>query len=140
MRMPWQKPAPDLGEASKEAGGGAHETSVVDAFTVRLRERGVTDPEAADLARCMTPDLLRRQPSARAAYLDGAAASWHATSDTRAQLEKSVTDIKEVDRLMGAFTGELSKLDEVLEVLAAYVRRMRTSKNDTETSAGQTLH
>ena len=39
---------------------------------------------------------------------------------------------------MGAFTGELSKLDEVLEVLAAYVRRMRTSNGDS--SAGQTLH
>lgn len=138
MRMPWWKSAKDAEHASKEADGEASEATLVDPFAVRLRERGVTDPDAADLAERMTPDLLRRQPSARAAYLDGVAAGWHATSDTRAQLDRSLTDIKEVERLMGAFTGELSKLDEVLEVLAAYVRRMRSSKD--ETSTGQTLH
>ena len=109
-----------------------------DGFAERLRERGVTAPDALDLAQRMAPDLMRRQPSAREAYLDGVAACWHATSDTRAELDRSLTDIKEVERLMGAFTGELSKLDEVLEVLAAYVRRMRTSNG--ETSQGQTLH
>ena len=32
---------------------------------------------------------------------------------------------EKVERLLGAFSGELEKLDEVLEVLAAYAQRMR---------------
>jgi len=40
---------------------------------------------------------------------------------------RNAKELKEVERLMGAFAGELTKLDEVVEVLAAYVRRMRSS-------------
>lgn len=138
MRVPWRKSSTGADDAALKADEAAKEATAVDAFTARLRERGVTEAEALDLSRRLAPDLLRRQPSARAAYLDGVAATWHATRDTRAELDRSLTDIKEVERLMGAFTGELSKLDEVLEVLAAYVRRMRSSNG--ESSAGQTLH
>ena len=35
-------------------------------------------------------------------------------------------------RLMGSFAGELTKLDEVLEVLAAYLRRMLDRYGDIE--------
>lgn len=139
MRMPWRKSAPGAEADAKTKEAAASGQAPRDCFVERLRERGVTDGDAADLARRLEADLQRRQPSARESYLDGVAATWHATRDTRAQLDRSLTDIKEVERLMGAFTGELSKLDEVLEVLAAYVRRMRTS-NGGESSAGQTLH
>jgi hypothetical protein len=138
MRVPWRKSVSGGEDGAPKAADAAKEATAAEGFTARLRERGVTEAEAVDLARRLAPDLMRRQPSARAAYLDGVASTWHATRDTRAELDRSLTDIKEVERLMGAFTGELSKLDEVLEVLAAYVRRMRTSNG--ETSAGQTLH
>ena len=39
----------------------------------------------------------------------------HTTED----VARSLLGLKEVERMMGAFSGELSKLDEVLEVLAA---------------------
>jgi len=142
MRMPWRKSAPDADactDAATTTDAAGSEQQAVEGFARRLRERGVTAEEATDLARRLAAELQGRQPSAREAYLDGAAATWHTTRDVRAQLDRSLTDIKEVERLMGAFTGELSKLDEVLEVLAAYVRRMRTS-NAGETSTGQTLH
>lgn len=37
-------------------------------------------------------------------------------------------DLQEIERLMAAFVGELSKLDEVLEVLSAHVERMRLAR------------
>ena len=46
-------------------------------------------------------------------------------------------EVKQLERLMVGCATELRKLDEVLEVLAAYVRRMRTS---TDESGNQVLH
>jgi len=36
------------------------------------------------------------------------------------------TEVREVERMLGAFAEELDKMDEVLAVLAATVRRMRS--------------
>ena len=47
--------------------------------------------------------------------------------------------IQELERLMSSFAGELSKLDESLEVLAAHLRRMRTQM-DGPGRPGRTLH
>ena len=55
-----------------------------------------------------------------------------------AQAEPRTESLQELERLMGGFAGELTKLDELLEVLAAYVKRMRTSssaKAKTNTTA-----
>ncbi len=135
MRIPWRKHAePAEGDRSPTA----PDLGAVDALEKRLRERGVGEADARHLAEHLAVQLDAQGRGGREAFVDGIAAGWHASSETRARLDKSVSDIKEVERLMGAFTGELSKLDEVLEVLAAYVRRMRTSKR--ETSEGQTLH
>lgn len=49
----------------------------------------------------------------------------------------TLAGLEEVQRLLGAFTSELQKLEEALETMAAYVTRMRTQ---TVTSRGETLH
>ena len=54
-----------------------------------------------------------------------------------ARVERSLRDVREVERLLGAFSGELEKLDEVLEVLAAYAQRMRPQPAKRER---RTLH
>jgi hypothetical protein len=113
--------------------------AAIQAITSQLRERGVSDPDARGLAEQLVPDFERLGRAARASFLDGVAAGWYACAETRARLDQTVSEIKEVERLMGAFTGELSKLDEVVEVLAAYVRRMRTPTK-VETSEGQIVH
>jgi hypothetical protein len=61
------------------------------------------------------------------AILDGAALGFRAQHAVSEELAKSAVDLQEIQRLMSSFAGELSKLDEVLEVLAAYLRRMRTA-------------
>lgn len=40
-------------------------------------------------------------------------------------------DLQEIERLMAAFVGELSKLDEVLDVLNAHVERMRSARSES---------
>jgi len=139
MRIPWRKSAAPT-DADRET--RAHEASQVDAIEIlgaQLRERGVTDPDARSLAEHLAPQVAHTRRAGRETFIDGIAAGWHAASESRVRLDRTVSEIKEVERLMGAFTGELSKLDEVLEVLAAYVRRMRTSKK-VESSAGEILH
>ena len=40
-------------------------------------------------------------------------------------------DLGEIERLMAAFVGALSKLDEVLNVLNAHVERMRSARSES---------
>ena len=67
-------------------------------------------------------------PDAR--LLDGVALGCAALTGSSQGLEDSYRELREMERLMGAFSGELSKLDEILEVLAAYARRMRDNSTD----------
>ena len=116
----------------------ARDACTRDEVSSSLQERGITSEDAGALADRLTPDVAERDRQGRGDYLDGVAMSWHALGDARGQLDGRLREIREVERLMGAFTGELSKLDEVLEVLAAYVRRMR-SGNDSPREQ-RTLH
>lgn len=90
-----------------------------------LLEEGVAQEWAPRLA----PALCERQAelgegSARALIL-GARIATEAQAEIQVSLERQIRDVREVERLLGAFSGELEKLDEVLEVLAAYAQRMR---------------
>lgn len=64
----------------------------------------------------------------RRVLLDGIALAFGVQQEVTGELSRNLRGLREVERLMGSFSGELSKLDEVLEVLAAYVRRMRSTK------------
>lgn len=70
-----------------------------------------------ELGRGTSPALIR-----------GAALAMAIQAETQAEVERNLRDVREVERLLGAFTGELQKLDEVLEVLSAYAQRMRPQK------------
>lgn len=139
MRIPWRKSAVRTRDGAMTAAQDTPDCAAVQAISSQLRERGVSDADARGLAEQVLPDFDRLGRAARAPFLDGVAAGWYACAETRARLDQTASEIKEVERLMGAFTGELSKLDEVVEVLAAYVRRMRTPTK-VETSEGQTVH
>ena len=43
----------------------------------------------------------------------------------RLRLVRSAYELDEIQRLMGAFVGELKKLDEALQLLATYLVRIR---------------
>lgn len=102
------------------------ETAARDRIRAGLEARGV-DPQAAEALA----DQVRHEMDPNAvtgdSLLDGVALGFRIQNGIADALAKSTSELQEIERLMGAFASELSKLDEVLEVLAAHLRRMRTA-------------
>jgi hypothetical protein len=94
-----------------------------------LVARGVSNDSAGRLARRLEQQVAARGQDRYETLLDGAALAFRAQSEADAEAEQSSRDLQEIERMMNAFAGELVKLDETLDVLAAYVRRMRTSSS-----------
>ncbi|MEZ4330383.1 MAG: hypothetical protein R3F35_01410 [Myxococcota bacterium] len=110
----------------------------IEDWEARIEAAGID----ADWATRLAPRLAESQPAlgrgSSSALIRGAALALALQSETQAHVERSLKDVREVERLLGAFTGELAKLDEVLEVLAAYAQRMRPQKPNG--SSGRLLH
>jgi hypothetical protein len=102
-----------------------------------LEQRGIQAELRPLLAKRLEAALGDHGEVSRAAMLDGVGMALGVQSEVSLELSRSLRGLRELERLMGAFSGELSKLDEVLEVLAAYVRRMRSSKPE---EADRVLH
>jgi len=79
------------------------------------------------LAQCVVEQLPALGEDRYQIFLAGLVAGLDAHKEAQQEIAGSMRDLQELERLMGAFAGELSKLDEVLEVLAAYVCRMRSA-------------
>ncbi len=94
-------------------------------WQARLIALGVSETSAIRLAKELTPAYRDLGPGSASALLEGARLTFIAQAQQQASVERNLREVKEVERLLGAFTGELEKLDEVLEVLAAYAQRMR---------------
>jgi hypothetical protein len=100
-------------------------------------ERKLAEIQADLVARGLDVALARRLAQAiekRAAALDGgryqgvvAGIALAVTAQRREveALRKAADELGEMQRLLGSFTDELTKLDEALETLAAYVVRMK---------------
>jgi hypothetical protein len=84
---------------------------------------GVVEGLYRNAARCDARDYEQ--------LLAGIGLACRSLADSRREFSAHQRDLREMERLMGAFSGELGKLDEVLEVLAAYARRMRTTSKQT---------
>lgn len=120
------------------AGRSATSTIHASKLQSELERRGVTCEYGRLLSGRLEQGLAGRSQQEATAVLDGIGIAFSVQQETSQQLAESVRGLKEMERIMGAFSGELSKLDEVLEVLAAYVRRMRTSRSPDEPT--RTLH
>jgi hypothetical protein len=99
----------------------------VEDWEARLVELGITSEVAEALAPRLVP--LSRELGGRSAeaLLRGAVMAVEVQAEAHARVERNLRDVREVERLLGAFSGELEKLDEVLEVLGAYAQRMRSN-------------
>jgi hypothetical protein len=107
-------------------------------WEARLAAAGVAPEWAARLAPALAASQREIGRGSAPALIRGAALAVAMQAESQTQVERSLRDVREVERLLGAFSGELEKLDEVLEVLAAYAQRMRP-----QTPAGsprRTLH
>jgi len=103
----------------------------------RLTDEGVSAEWAPPLARRLEGLHHEMGRGSATTLIRAAAAAVEVQSEARAYVERNMRDVKEVERLLGAFSGELEKLDEVLEVLAAYAQRMR---NKPAKKQRHTLH
>jgi hypothetical protein len=131
--MGW-KPEPD--ERAAAPVPPQRENALRDGISADLQVRGVVAPAAEALAGHLVRQLDGRDHE-RAVLLDGVALGFCAQDAVAEQLARSAGELQEIERLMSSFAGELSKLDEVLEVLAAYLRRMRTA---SPLSSARLLH
>ena len=91
-----------------------------------LIDAGVSPDWAPRLATRLEGLDTEFGPESRNALLRATAEAVDVQSEVQADVERNLRDVREVERLLGAFTGELEKLDEVLGVLGAYAQRMRS--------------
>ena len=105
--------------------------------TADLAQVGLIGEEAKRIGEAIVEQLRLTGPGGYEDLLAGVRFSHQARTDVAADLTRMQRELKQLERLMGGFATELRKLDEVLEVLAAYVRRMRTSVGD---DGNQVLH
>ena len=94
-------------------------------WEARIAAAGVAPEWAAKLAPGLAASQREIGRGSAPALIRGAALAVALQAESQAQAERSLRDVREVERLLGAFSGELEKLEEVLEVLAAYAQRMR---------------
>jgi hypothetical protein len=87
-----------------------------------LEGKGVATEFSQPVADRLAAIVRDRSPAEYEAILDGVAAAYgvHRRDFDVAR------DVKELQRLMDGFTGELRKLEEGLQLLSAYLQRMRS--------------
>ena len=134
----WQREA-FLDSAKKVTTARRSEPQSGQEWQARLIEAGISESWAIRLAEQLLPVHRDLGPGSATGLLEGARLTFAAQAAEQASVERNLREVKEVERLLGAFTGELEKLDEVLEVLAAYAQRMRT-KPAKPKPARRTLH
>jgi len=101
------------------------EPARVEEWESRLVDLGVGGDWAARLAPRLSAQHAELGRGSALGLMQGAAIATEVQSEAQADVERNLRDVREVERLLGAFSGELEKLDEVLEVLSAYAQRMR---------------
>jgi hypothetical protein len=131
-----------------ESRGSARARSKVDqgdptslkAWEERLIELGVTESWASRIAEKLMPAQRKLGSGSASALILGATLTFGTQAEQQASVDRNLREVKEVERLLGAFSGELEKLDEVLEVLAAYAQRMRNKPGKLGKAERRLLH
>ena len=103
-----------------------------------LERLGVTAELRDALCQRLEPIAPSLSDDAYQAALAGIAAAYDVHRVGEAALERSMGDLREIQRLLGAFSDEMRKLDEALRVLSTYVQRMRTKTRAPERT--RTVH
>jgi hypothetical protein len=92
-----------------------------------LQTRGVAGVAAEALSTLIASKVESQDPEAYEAMLDGVALAVASHSEVGDGNTDRAGECREIERLMGSFAEELNKLDEVLQVLAAHLSRMRST-------------
>lgn len=128
----------DVGQGDLSSSEGSlMELSKRERLKRHLERRGVPSESAVVLAGRLEPRLEGLDSEACTLVLEGVADAFRGQSESRDVLTDRLCEVREIERLMASFAEELGKLDEVLEVLAAHVRRMRIK---SEASGSHNYH
>ncbi len=136
MRELWRRAAGVMQAVARQE-REAPEPVDLEQWESRLVEEGVSSEWAGRLAEPLERHYRSLGRGSATMLIRGAAAAVETQTEVYADVERNLRDVREVERLLGAFSGELEKLDEVLEVLAAYAQRMRAQP---ARRARRTLH
>ena len=102
-----------------------------------LELRGLSPDVAARMSLCIEDRAASLTKEDYETLLDGVSLAAAAQEETAAEMAQHLNDLQEIERLMSGFSRELGKLDEVLEVMAVHVRKMR---NNAPTTGERLLH
>jgi hypothetical protein len=112
-------------DAARSAPRAAAERERSEAIRSELGRRGISDEFARAIAQQLEPfaaDLAAEQLDA---VLSGVALAYGVHRRSIDAFRRTVTELEEVQVLLGSFGSELRKLDEAVEILAAYAARLR---------------
>jgi hypothetical protein len=109
-------------DAGRRAGAPRRRDAGRRRIRVDLESRGVAPEFSQPVADRLAVIVRDLSPAEYVAVLDGVAAAYgvHRRDFDVAR------DVNEIQRLMDGFTGELRKLEEGLQILSAYLQRMRS--------------
>ncbi len=118
-------------------GGRVEKRDRTEEIRQALVQRGLPGLLAGMLAERASLQAAELEMTAREAYFDGIALAFSLQESAGAALARNLQGLREVERIMGAFSGELGKLDEVVGVLNTYVHRLKSSSQEED---ARTLH
>jgi hypothetical protein len=113
--------------AAREEGAAAVARAASD-----LARLGVAESVRDELAARLAVLARTLSPEAYDAAVAGAVLAHAVHRESEQVLRRSVRDLGEIQRLVGAFSEEMGKLDEALQILTTYVKRMRARARPTE--------
>jgi hypothetical protein len=117
---------PDENESSSASSAAAREVSRVrNRIRGELEQRGVSPELAGALALRLQELVTALGVSGCQAVCDAALAASGAPEVLPTPVARCTNELDEIQRLMDAFAGELQKLDEALQLLVAYLARIR---------------
>ena len=102
-----------------------------------LERRGLSDGFARAVTAQLEPFVADLSEEQFAAVLSGVTLAYGVHRRAVEAYRRTAGELDEVQQLIGSFAGELAKLDEAVEILAAYAARLR---HHTAPPPGRTLH
>jgi hypothetical protein len=105
---------------------GPPERAPLESLCRELERRGVAVGFARAAAEALMPFVEELAPEQWDGVLAGVTVAFGVHRRAAEAFRKTANDLDEVQRLLSSFGGELRKLDEALEILAAYAARLRT--------------
>lgn len=121
---------------------GGMRREITDRIQSDLERRGLAPELSHSLSRHLAPVVGDLAPDAYEAILGGVTLAYGARGSQVRDRSRTARDLEEVQQLLCDFGTELRKLDEALEVLAAYALRLRaqTAGGDGEPGGGHLLN